>query len=72
MAEEKITIIRCDDGTIWVTSEQNPIGVEVNFSDMPDDGRQELAALAIFLGIDPSSTFCFDDLPSFSCQQKYG
>lgn len=61
MAEEKITIVRCDDGTIWVTSDQNPIGVEVNLGDMPDDGRQEIVALAMFFGIDPSSTLCFDD-----------
>ena len=49
---DTITIIRCDDGAIWVTSDDNPIGTEVRLDNMADDGRQELYALAKFLGLD--------------------
>lgn len=58
---EKVTIIRCEDGSIWVTSEDNPVGIEVRLDNMEDDGRQELYALAKFFGFDPASVLCFDD-----------
>lgn len=61
MSEEKITIVKCDDGAIWITSDQNPVGIEARFENMPDDGRQELIALAEFFGFEPASIFCFDD-----------
>lgn len=54
---------RCEDGTVWVTSDLNPNGVEVHFEEVTPsrDERQFLYAIAEFLGFDPDSVLCFDD-----------
>lgn len=58
---ERITLIKCDDGAIWVTSDENEIGTESIFKDIKDEDKQMMIALADFLGYEPSSVLCFDD-----------
>ena len=58
---EKITLIKCDDGAIWVTSDENEIGTESTFTNIKDEGKQMMIALADFLGYEASSVLCFDD-----------
>ena len=58
---ERITLIKCDDGTVWVTSDENEIGTESTFTDVVDEDKQMMIALANFLGYEPLSLLCFDD-----------
>lgn len=57
----KITLIKCDDGAIWVTSDENPIGTESTFDKITNEDQQMMIALAEFLGYEPASLLCFDD-----------
>ena len=56
-----ITLIKTEDNTIWVTSDENGIGSESTFKDIEDEDQQMLIALAEFLGYEPSSVLCFDN-----------
>lgn len=58
---EKITLIKCEDGAIWVTSDENEIGTESTFENITDENQQMMIALADFLGYEASSVLCFDD-----------
>ena len=58
---DRITLIRTEDNTIWVTSEENQIGTESAFKDIQADDKQMLIALAEFLGFEPAIVLCFDD-----------
>ena len=58
---DKITLLRCDDGAIWVTSDENIVGTETTFSKIKDEDKQMMIALAEFLGYEPGSVLCFDD-----------
>lgn len=58
---KRITLIKCDDGAIWVTSDENEIGIESYFNKIKDEDKQMMIALAEFLGYEPSSVLCFDD-----------
>ena len=58
---ERITLIKCDDGAIWVTSDENEIGTESTFDKITDEDQQMMIALAEFLGYEPSTVLCFDD-----------
>lgn len=57
----QITLIKCDDGAIWVTSNENEIGIEVHFEKIENEAQQMMIALAEFLSYEPSSVLCFDD-----------
>lgn len=58
---ERITLVKCEDGAIWVTSDENEIGSESYFDKIKDENKQMLIALAEFLGYEPSSVLAFDD-----------
>lgn len=58
---ERITLIKCEDGAIWVTSDEDGIGTESAFKKITDERKQMMIALAEFLGYEPSSVLCFDD-----------
>ena len=58
---EKITLIRCDDGAIWTTSDEDQIGTETMFDKVKDEGKQMLIALADFLGYKPAHVLNFED-----------
>lgn len=57
----KITLIKCDDGAIWVTSDENPIGTESTFDKITNEDQQMMIALAEFLGYEPASLLSFDE-----------
>lgn len=58
---ERITLIRTEDNTIWVTSDADGIGIEFAINELQNENRQMMAALAKFLGYEPSSILCFDE-----------
>ena len=58
---KRITLIKCDDGAIWVTSDENEIGTKNYFYKINDEDKQMMISLAEFLGYEPSSVLCFDD-----------
>lgn len=58
---KRITLIKTDDNTIWVTSDENEIGSKSHFKAIQDEDKQMMIALANFLGYEPSSVLCFDD-----------
>ena len=58
---KQITLIKCDDGAIWVTSDENQIGTESTFNKITNEDKQMMIALAEFLGYEPASVLCFDD-----------
>lgn len=58
---KKITLIKYEDGSIWVTSDENEVGTESTFKEIKDEDQQMMIALADFLGYEPASVLCFDD-----------
>jgi hypothetical protein len=58
---ERITLIRTEDDTIWVTSDENGIGTESSVKGIKDEDQQMMIALANFLGYEPLNVLCFDD-----------
>lgn len=58
---KQITLIKCDDGAIWVTSDENQVGSESTFDKITNEDQQMMIALANFLGYEPASLLCFDD-----------
>ena len=56
----RITLIRCDDNTIWVTSDDDQIGTESKFNKITDEREQMLIALVDFFGWEPANTLIFD------------
>jgi len=68
---EKITLVRCDDGAIWVTSDDNQIGTEVYFDEIANEDQQMMIALAEFLGYEPSSVLCFDNEYDYGYEEDW-
>lgn len=58
---KQITLIKCDDGAIWVTSDENQNGTESTFNKITDESKQMMIALAEFLGYEPAELLYFDD-----------
>lgn len=58
---DKITLIKCDDGAIWVTTEDDPIGKEYDLKTMTDTDKRMLWALASFLGYEPAELLNFEN-----------
>ena len=58
---ERITLIKCDDGAIWVTSDENQNGTESTFKKITDDSKQMMIALAEFLGYEPAMVLDFGE-----------
>lgn len=61
---EKITLIKCTDGSIWVTSDEDPNGTESIFSPkskIPIE-EQMMIALAEFFEFEPADVLNFDCL----------
>lgn len=50
---ETIHMVKCDDGSIWVTSDEDLNGTESTFKEIKDEKQQFLIALAEFLGYEP-------------------
>lgn len=57
---EKITLTKCEDGMIWVTSNEDAIGLEITCQNDTDKNKQMMIALAAFLGYKPSDILNFD------------
>lgn len=62
-----IHMTKCDDGAIWVTSDEDLNGTESTFKEIKDEKQQFLIALAEFLGYEPYELFkhAFGDCPGF-------
>lgn len=58
---DKITLIKCDDGAIWVTTEDDPIGKEYNLETITETDKQMLWALASFLGYEAAELLNFEN-----------
>ena len=58
---KQITLIKCDDGAIWVTSDEDQNGTESTFSKITDESKQMMIALAEFFGYEPAEVLYFDD-----------
>lgn len=58
---DQITLIKTADYTIWVTSDENQIGIENEFEECRNVEQQMLIALADFLGYNPETVLCFDE-----------
>lgn len=50
---QTIHMTKCDDGAIWVTSDEDLNGTESTFKEIKDEKQQFLVALAEFLGYEP-------------------
>lgn len=48
-----ITLTKCEDGVIWVTSDEDQNGTESRFKLITDENQQMMVALAEFLGYEP-------------------
>lgn len=57
-----IYINTIDENTVWVTSDNDSIGVEVRFDSDVLEEEKALIALSEFFGCDTSSIFCFDSI----------
>ena len=57
----QISLIKCDDGSIWVTSDENQNGTESKFNKITDERKQMMIALAEFLGYEPANVLWFDE-----------
>ena len=66
---KQITLIKCDDGAIWVTSDENQNGTESTFNKITDESKQMMIALAEFLGYEPAELLYFDD--GFEDEEDY-
>lgn len=58
---KQITLIKCDDGAIWVTSDEDQNGTESTFDKITDESEQMMIALAEFLGYEPANLLNFND-----------
>lgn len=66
---EKITLIKCEDGAIWVTSDENQIGTESTFKKITDEKKQMMIALAEFLGYEPSHLLDFSGIMEYDFEE---
>lgn len=58
---ERIVLTKCEDNVIWVTSDEDAIGIENVFEkNTTDTNKQMMIALAAFLGYEPSDILNFD------------
>lgn len=57
-----IYINRIDENALWVTSDEDAIGIEISFEPGMDENEQCMIALAEFLGYDPASVLAFDTI----------
>ena len=64
---EKFTLIKCDDGAIWVTTEEDQNGRKYDLSSIKDERVQMLWALASFLGFEPSEMLNVDGEDDENC-----
>ena len=69
---EKITLIRCDDNTIWVTSDENQIGSESKFNKIKDEKKRMMIALAEFLGYEPARILDFSGMYEYEFEDDEG
>lgn len=57
-----ITLTKCEDGNIWVTSDEDQIGTESAFEQITDEKDQMLIALTEFLGYEPANVLNLDSI----------
>ena len=57
---QQIILSKCDDGAIWVTSDEDQIGTESYFKRITDEKEQFLIAIAEFLGFEPAEMINLD------------
>ena len=60
-----ITLTKCDDGAIWVTSDENQVGTESTFNKVVDEEKQMMIALAEFLGYEPAHILDFSGIMEY-------
>ena len=56
-----IRLEKCEDGVIWVTSDEDWNGIELAFEEGGDESSQMLIALAEFLGFDSDKVLNLDE-----------
>lgn len=56
----QIILQKCEDGAIWVTSDEDQIGSETSFKEIQDEDTQFFVALCDFLKYDPIRLLNFD------------
>ena len=57
---QQIILSKCDDGAIWVTSDEDQIGTESYFKRITDEKEQFLIAIAEILGFEPAALLNLD------------
>ena len=67
---KRITLIKCDDGSIWVTSDDDQIGTESKFNKITDENKQMMIALADFLGYEPSHILDFAGFMEYDLEEE--
>ena len=56
-----IHLEKCEDGAIWITSDEDWNGLELAFDEVADEGSQMLIALAEYLGFDSDKVLNLDE-----------
>lgn len=59
---ETITLKKCEEGTIWVTSDEDQNGTESSFVKITDEKEQMMIALAEFLRFEPANVLNFESI----------
>ena len=50
-----------EDDSYWVTSDDNPNGVELHFPEHVSEEKRIMISVAEFLGLDPETNLCMED-----------
>lgn len=62
---KKITLIKCDDGSISVSADEGQINTKSTFDTITDENEQFMIALADFLGYEPAHLLDFEGLMDY-------
>lgn len=57
-----IYINNIDDNVVWVTTDEDAIGLEVRFDSDALEDEKPLIALTEYLGYEPASVLCLDSM----------
>ena len=59
--EDRVYLNRYDDNTVWVLTDDDPLGLVVDCSAIEDGNMQLMFALAIYLGFEPAELLNMED-----------
>lgn len=57
-----VYINQIDENVLWVTSDEDPVGLEISFEPETDENERYMIALAEFLGYDAASVLAFESI----------